>query len=643
MGKNQSKYEEKMKYLFFWKGNDNPFSNDKDDKPFWVPYDLIDSLFLEENYQLYLKGDMKLVEIGDYYYDFKNWFQINKIDNNKQRQIKRDIAENVYNIMRKNRFEESIMIKTSICEINNDNYMDCLMIGYENCFFKVIPKNIKNIKIKRELNFFGKQIDINYKNFTQLLYEEIENNSIILKKENVYRDLMNSMKENNFFKIILKMYTIESFLYRNLNEIIRTKSTNSYELIKYFYVSLLASFEYCSEKFRSNTKKILGKNNYKLYRGSKISNDEIKLYEVNGKLRMINEFLSTTYDQKIALKFCKPSDHLDACLYEIELQKDDEVLNNLALVKKISQFKNEKEILIRSGSVLKINSLELNPNTRIHHMKVSLFSKSYEAVYDYILNSKTLSILELQDNELGRKSHLILNVIIKVQRIKILNLAGNLIGVEGAKLISYGIKENNSLTEIYLSKNNLSCTGVYYISLALEQNKSLTIIDLSSNSIYNKGYFNISSALKINQIIIKLYLKDNHLCNKGALVLSEALKINKSLQILDISNNNLGGMGGIYISEGLELNTSLTLLNINDNKLGHKGSFFILEALMKNKILRELHLSSNEIAKEGVEFIAETLEQNKSFNLHLRSNEIGEKEKLYLSNLNLLNNRIIFD
>ena len=173
MGKNQSKFEEKMKYLFFWKGNDNPFSYDKDDKPLWVPYDLIDSLFLEENYQLYLKGDMKLVEIGDYYYDFKNWFQINKIDNNKQRQIKRDIAENVYNIMRKNRFEESIMSKTSICEINNDNYMDCLMIGYENCFFKVIPKNIKNIKIKRELNFFGKQIDINYKNFTQLLYEEI--------------------------------------------------------------------------------------------------------------------------------------------------------------------------------------------------------------------------------------------------------------------------------------------------------------------------------------------------------------------------------------------------------------------------------------------------------------------------------------
>src|SRR5689334_11331585 len=89
------------KYMFFWKSNKNPF--DEKGVPIWTPYDEQDSKYLEKCYQKYINNEKIEVEIGEYKIYFKYWIQIHKTDTNKQRPIKRDLPDNITNIMRKNR------------------------------------------------------------------------------------------------------------------------------------------------------------------------------------------------------------------------------------------------------------------------------------------------------------------------------------------------------------------------------------------------------------------------------------------------------------------------------------------------------------------------------------------------------------
>ena len=61
-----------------------------------------------------------------------------------------------------------------------------------------------------------------------------------------------------------------------------------------------------------------------------------------------------------------------------------------------------------------------------------------------------------------------------------ISLRGNNIGDEGAKAIGEALKENTSLTEIFLW-NNIGDEGGKAIGEALKVNTSLTMIDLNYN------------------------------------------------------------------------------------------------------------------------------------------------------------------
>ena len=74
------------------------------------------------------------------------------------------------------------------------------------------------------------------------------------------------------------------------------------------------------------------------------------------------------------------------------------------------------------------------------------------------------------------------------------------------------MKQNNTLTKLYLSNNKIGDVGAKAIAIALETNISLTTIYLSNNKIGHVGAKAIADALKINkELKIEIFLKNNKL------------------------------------------------------------------------------------------------------------------------------------
>ena len=115
-------------------------------------------------------------------------------------------------------------------------------------------------------------INIPYKTWLENIKREISNFGTLLDKKNSfvqYLDVLNSAtNSSDFFKKISKMYTLEGFLFRKLNEYLRTFDKVGLENLKYFYNSLLASFEYFSKV--EPPKGINLEEDLIIYRGSKI-------------------------------------------------------------------------------------------------------------------------------------------------------------------------------------------------------------------------------------------------------------------------------------------------------------------------------------------------------------------------------------
>ena len=117
--KNEVKFEEskenEIKFhvddlCFFWKANANPF--DLKEQAIWAPFERGEQIFLEQEYQKFLKGSKSSTNLNDYRYDFKNWLQISTKDPSKQRPIRRDFSKNVANVIRKNRIDMNLELDT---------------------------------------------------------------------------------------------------------------------------------------------------------------------------------------------------------------------------------------------------------------------------------------------------------------------------------------------------------------------------------------------------------------------------------------------------------------------------------------------------------------------------------------------------
>ena len=234
------------------------------------------------------------------------------------------------------------------------------------------------------------------KNFVELINEiknELKNESKFLNNINMYdkydQKYLSYINYVNFTDKIVKIYTEEGFVYRRMNKVLRDKDYEAFWKMKYYYFSLLYSFQILiSQRNTSIT----------LYRGlCNLKPETIDFYlktlKVNEML-IFNEFTSTSTDMKIALQYAKKQ----GLLFEIEVSKEAAI--RIADISNISVFNHEKEVVISSGSILKCTGKCEEQEQTQNTIKLSLVESNTKAFFNFINNCYDKNFIDLNKVEL---------------------------------------------------------------------------------------------------------------------------------------------------------------------------------------------------------------------------------------------------
>ena len=230
--------------------------------------------------------------------------------------------------------------------------------------------------------FFKTLIDIlpndNIENYTNLLYETYSKEKIKIKELLGSILSMNNIPIEILSRYYSRLYTDDSSFYRNINHDLGLNKTDNYlSFIKILYEGV-------------KLKSLPLSNNNILYRGSKISNDEInkikkylnnKVEGLPGSIVFSKSFLSFSKDKNIAEKFLKGENknkYISKVLFILE--KDENIGYNLSThgdIEKISFYPDEKEVLFFPFSSFEIKNIKevKIKNEKIYEIKLLYLGK----------------------------------------------------------------------------------------------------------------------------------------------------------------------------------------------------------------------------------------------------------------------------
>jgi tetratricopeptide (TPR) repeat protein len=148
-------------------------------------------------------------------------------------------------------------------------------------------------------------------------------------------------------------YTRESFLYKTLNNALRTQNIHMIFLLRGFIADLNQQLKRYQEKKR-----------VRVYRGQLMSTDELRpLKQMKGQLISINSFFSTSVDDQVAHSFLTNSDSssdIQKVMFEIDADPRIVTSKPFADIQAHSESKHEAEVLFMLGSIFRIKSIQRN-------------------------------------------------------------------------------------------------------------------------------------------------------------------------------------------------------------------------------------------------------------------------------------------
>ena len=342
-------------------------------------------------------------------------------------------------------FQEVVKFLRSESELKKINNEDDVQLTFEYIdkkeklflplFFKTLIDNISNNNMEK---------------YTSSLYDEFSKNEKV-------KNLLGSIRSVSdipieiLSKYYARLYTAESDFYKNINKDLGLNKVEKYlPYIKTLYEGV-------------KLKSLPLANNNILYRGSKISNDEIiKIKEyINKKIKGLpssivfsKSFLSFTKDKNIAdyfLSFKNNNKNLSKVLFILE--KDDNIEYNLSThgdIEKISFIPNEREVLFFPFSSFEIKDIK---ETKIGNEKGYEIKLLYLGKYlKDIENDKNIIINENKIPDTEFKKQICETGLIKKEKIQKINtkiLYNNYKKYEK----DINIKQKNDINDINIKNN----------------------------------------------------------------------------------------------------------------------------------------------------------------------------------------------
>ncbi|XP_067915979.1 NACHT, LRR and PYD domains-containing protein 3-like [Heterodontus francisci] len=184
-----------------------------------------------------------------------------------------------------------------------------------------------------------------------------------------------------------------------------------------------------------------------------------------------------------------------------------------------------------------------------------------------------------------------------------LRLGFNNLGDSGVKLLSAALRNPDcKIQKLGLERNNLSDSCIEDLVAVLGTNRSLTDLYLSNNNLGDSGVKLLSAALRNPDCRIQeMHLQGNNLTACCIEDLASALSPNQSLTVLNLSSNKLGDSKVKLLSAALRNpDCKIQALGLRDVGLTDACAQDIASALSSNQSLMELNLESNSFTDRSV-------------------------------------------
>ena len=161
----------------------------------------------------------------------------------------------------------------------------------------------------------------------------------------------------------VQWYTRDSFVWRTLNQVLRSSDVEAMFKLRYIltdiYAHLSQTHEQRRRQFRPNTKEMH-------YRGQVMFRKEFDAVgELRGSIISINTFLSTTSSMQIAMMYAGQyleNADLVSVVFSIETNPQQQT-RPYANISQFSMFPDEDEVLFAMGSAFRVGSVRLLPDS----------------------------------------------------------------------------------------------------------------------------------------------------------------------------------------------------------------------------------------------------------------------------------------
>lgn len=191
----------------------------------------------------------------------------------------------------------------------------------------------------------------------------------------IYDDNENTLAQIQQFEntyhsdMALQWYTRDSFLYRIINQALRTCNVELMFKMRYFLIDLYVQLMHLCPSNR-NFHFTSYSTREQFYRGQSMFQHEFEYFQkIIGQIISINTFLSTTLSLQVASAFANQSDDMISVIFYIEIDRDIRNKRPYGNISNFSSFLDEEEVLFAMGSIFRIESIE-NDQVPIIHLSL---------------------------------------------------------------------------------------------------------------------------------------------------------------------------------------------------------------------------------------------------------------------------------
>ena len=386
----------------------------------------------------------------------------------------------------------------------------------------------------------------NIEKYTEHLYNKFsEDNKEVINLLNSIRNIKDIPIEL-LSKYYARLYTFNSKFYKSINKDLRDNKRDDYmQYIKILYEGVkLKSLPLASNKV--------------LYRGSKITNNEIEEIKKNldrkkedlpGVIVFSKSFLSFTKDEIIARSYLDEKEesknkNLFKVLYTIE--KDDNLNYDLSThcdIENISEFPNEREVLFLPFSSFEIKDLKetIKYGETVYEIKLLYLGKYLKELE----NIDYTKITKIPDSDFKKeivglipkqKMENTKEVVEKFKKYK--NIVNNNLKSENEINIIYNINNTKDIND----ENKIRIFGEYFVKN--NSNKAKIIIENKEYDLIE--YFNLKDYTNNKLTELHIKLKNINEMNNLKFMFSNCSSLSSLPDISKLNTNNVTNMSYMF-------------------------------------------------------------------------------------------------